>query len=185
MMPRDLPLGNGSLLVAFDENYQIRDLYWPHVGQKNHALGHPFRMGVWVEGNFHWLDDLGWERDLRYEHERMVTSVELKHPDIALSIHATDAVDFHENLLVRRFEVTNPLEREQEVRRFFPLNSTQPDAHSLLLDGGRSGLRVGRSDQPVGPPVRTAVLHRSHGKILAPVVDQPPSGPKSFAARSL
>lgn len=28
-MPRDLPLGNGSLLLAFDENYQIRDLYWP------------------------------------------------------------------------------------------------------------------------------------------------------------
>ena len=27
-MPRDIPLGNGSLLVAFDTNYQIRDLYW-------------------------------------------------------------------------------------------------------------------------------------------------------------
>jgi hypothetical protein len=25
-MPRDLPLGNGSLLVAFDKDYQIRDL---------------------------------------------------------------------------------------------------------------------------------------------------------------
>ncbi len=31
-MPRDLPLGNGSFLVSFDRYYQIRDLYWPHVG---------------------------------------------------------------------------------------------------------------------------------------------------------
>ena len=46
-MPRDLPLGNGSLLVAFDKHYQIRDLYWPHVGQENHALEHAFRLGVW------------------------------------------------------------------------------------------------------------------------------------------
>jgi hypothetical protein len=38
-MPLDLPLGNGNLLVAFDDSYQIRDLYWPHVGQENHALG--------------------------------------------------------------------------------------------------------------------------------------------------
>jgi GH15 family glucan-1,4-alpha-glucosidase len=51
-MPRNLPLGNGNLLVTFDNNYQIRDLYWPHVGQENHALGHPFRIGVWVNGQF-------------------------------------------------------------------------------------------------------------------------------------
>jgi GH15 family glucan-1,4-alpha-glucosidase len=42
-MPRDLPVGNGNLLVAFDDHYQIRDLYWPHVGQANHTMGHlPF-----------------------------------------------------------------------------------------------------------------------------------------------
>jgi glucoamylase len=31
-MPRNLPLGNGNFLVTFDNTYQIRDLYWPHVG---------------------------------------------------------------------------------------------------------------------------------------------------------
>ena len=63
-MPRDLPLGNGNLLVAFDSNYQIRDLYWPHVGQENHANGHPFRMGVSVSGVFRWLSDVDWQREL-------------------------------------------------------------------------------------------------------------------------
>ena len=32
-MPRDIPVGNGSLLVNFDADYALRDLYWPHVGQ--------------------------------------------------------------------------------------------------------------------------------------------------------
>ncbi len=36
-MPRDIPIGNGSLLVNFDQHYQLRDLYWPHVGQENHT----------------------------------------------------------------------------------------------------------------------------------------------------
>ena len=77
-MPRDLPLGNGNLLVAFDENYQLRELYWPHVGQENHAIGHPFHFGVWVggpdgaDGRVRWLHDSGWEGDLRYEHATTV-----------------------------------------------------------------------------------------------------------------
>ncbi|MEJ2600825.1 MAG: hypothetical protein P8Z00_21010, partial [Anaerolineales bacterium] len=100
-MPRNLPLGNGNLLVAFDYNYQIRDLYWPHVGQENHTLGHPFRLGVWVDGQFRWLDDDRWKRSLRYQAETLVTDVTLKHPDFNIEIHAADAVDFHENLLVR------------------------------------------------------------------------------------
>lgn len=118
-MPRDLPLGNGSLLVNFDNQYQIRDLYWPHVGQENHALGHPFRMGIWVAGNFRWFDDSGWERSLRYQEETLVTDVSMKHPDLAISIQSSDAVDFHENLLVRHFKITNFADQEREVRLFF------------------------------------------------------------------
>lgn len=30
-MPRDLPLSNGSLLVAFNLEDRIRDIYFPHV----------------------------------------------------------------------------------------------------------------------------------------------------------
>ena len=40
-MPRDIPVGNGSLLVTFDHQYQIRDVFFPHVGQENHAGAGP------------------------------------------------------------------------------------------------------------------------------------------------
>lgn len=53
-MPRDLPLGNGRLLITFDREYHIRDLYYPRVGGENHASGHPFRFGVWADGEFGW-----------------------------------------------------------------------------------------------------------------------------------
>ncbi len=149
-MPRDLPLGNGSLTVAFDSNYQIRDLYWPHVGQENHALGHPFRLGVWVEGQFRWLDDSRWERDLRYAHETLVSEtlvskVTLRHPDLRLTLAVSDAVDFHENLLVRRFDITNLAHRAREVRLFFH--------HDFHISGNEIG------DTAYYEPGRRAVLH--------------------------
>jgi len=43
---RDIPVGNGSLLVTFDDKYQIRDVYFLHVGQENHTEGFPFCLGV-------------------------------------------------------------------------------------------------------------------------------------------
>jgi len=55
-MSRDLPVGNGALLINFDRNYQLRDIYYPRVGQENHTSGELNRFGVWVDGRFAWLD---------------------------------------------------------------------------------------------------------------------------------
>lgn len=115
-MPRDIPVGNGSLLVCFDLNYQISDLYFPHVGQENHLGGRPCRFGVWVDGRFSWVGE-GWERELRYEEDTLVTSVSLQHGE--LSLLCRDAVDFHENIYLREIEVQNLAGKEREVRLFF------------------------------------------------------------------
>src|SRR5436309_1354347 len=48
-MPRDIPVGNGHFLVTFDGRYQIRDIYFPHVGQENHAGAGPCRFGVYLD----------------------------------------------------------------------------------------------------------------------------------------
>ena len=54
-MPRDIPVGNGDMLVAFDCRYRIRDFYFPHVGQENHAGTGPFHFGIWVDGKLSWV----------------------------------------------------------------------------------------------------------------------------------
>ena len=144
-MPRDLPLGNGSLLVAFDDHYQIRDLYWPHVGQENHALGHPFRVGVWVDEHFSWLEEEGWQRELRYQPETLVTDVKLRHDGLQLALKAADVVDFHENLLVRRFDITNLADHGRIVTLFFQ--------HDFHIAGNEVG------DTAYYEPERRAVFH--------------------------
>ncbi|MBX3096732.1 MAG: glycoside hydrolase family 15 protein [Fimbriimonadaceae bacterium] len=60
-MPRSLLLSNGSLALAYDDRYQLRELTYPHVGYLNHLLGHPCRFGVWRDGQFFWTSDHSWE----------------------------------------------------------------------------------------------------------------------------
>ena len=118
-MPRDIPVGNGSLLVTFDELYRIRDIYFPHVGKENHSEGHPFRFGVWINGAFSWISDDSWKRELRYETETLVTSVSLKNEKLGLDMTANDAVDVHSNVFLRRLVVRNLAAEPREVRLFF------------------------------------------------------------------
>src|SRR5207302_311 len=71
-MPRDLPLGNGDFLVTFDARYQLRDIFYPNVGLENHTVGDPSRFGIWIDGEFAWSGDDGWERRIAYEHQALV-----------------------------------------------------------------------------------------------------------------
>ncbi|MCX5661304.1 MAG: glycoside hydrolase family 15 protein [Planctomycetota bacterium] len=129
-MPRDIPVGNGQMLVTFDQHYQIRDLYFPHVGQENHAGGGPCRFGVWSalkprdgtapdrrRQRLYWSDQ-GWNIKLRYQAETMATDVTMSHPDEAVELHCTDVVDFHRPVLIRRIEVRNQADYHREVHLF-------------------------------------------------------------------
>ena len=144
-MPRDIPVGNGSLLVNFDQVYQLRDIYWPYVGKENHTDGHPCRFGVWVDGRFTWVSDEGWSRTLAYEQDTLVTQVTLYNPALNLRLVSQDIVDFHENLYLRQITVENLNEDERTVRLFF--------AQDLHISGHEVG------DSAYYEPERRAVFH--------------------------
>jgi glucoamylase len=118
-MPRDIPIGNGRLLVTFDQKYQIRDFYFPHPGRENQSVGGPFRFGVWVDGTFSWVSSEDWSRDLRYKEDTLVTEVRLRSDRLALAMISNDAVDFYENVFLRQLVVDNLSDRAREVRVFF------------------------------------------------------------------
>ncbi len=118
-MPRDLPLGNGSLQVNFDLAHYLVDLYYPNVGTENHALGHPFRLGVWAGGRFAWIGDDGWRRTQRYVPETLVTDVTLEHPTLGVRLGIQECVDFHVNAFLRRIAVANLGGGPREIRVFF------------------------------------------------------------------
>ncbi len=143
-MPRDLPLGNGRMLLCFDRNYAIRDLYFPHVGQENHSGGNFFRLGVRVDHRFSWVGE-EWRLDLRYQEDTLVTEVTLYHPELAVMLHCRDCVDFHENIYARLIRVENMQPHRREVRLFFS------------QDFDISGNSVG--DTAAWDPKSSAVVH--------------------------
>ena len=115
---RDIPVGNGSLLVNFDDKYQIRDIYFPHVGQENHTEGFPFRFGVWADGNFSWVFSEGWTRELSYLSETLVTNVRLTNDELGIEIVSNDTVASHENIFLRRVTVNNLIDSNRDIRIF-------------------------------------------------------------------
>ena len=144
-MPRDLPIGNGSLLAAFDSHYNLRELYYPHVGQHNHTLGSVCRFGVWVDGRMAWTCDEGWERSLRYEPDTLVTCVRLVHRGLGLALTCSDCVDCNSDTLLRRVEIENLQGGVRDARLFWHLD--------LNLGGSREG------DTAFYDPTRRALMH--------------------------
>ena len=116
-MPRDIPLGNGKLLITFDRYYQIRDIYFPHVGKENQTVGHPSRFGVWVDGQLSWLGP-DWQISLKYQEGTMISQVEASHPSLQVRLVCSDAVDFYEPVYVRKIIVRNLADRERDIRLF-------------------------------------------------------------------
>ncbi len=122
-MARDLPVGNGNVLVNHGLHGNIRCIYYPHVGQENHALDHMSRFGVSVDGSFFWLDDPEVERQARYLPNALIAELVCRHPRHGVIVTLHDLVDQHDNVFLRRVSVqdTSGAER-REVRLFFHLD---------------------------------------------------------------
>ncbi len=114
-MPRDLPIGNGNILIAFDENALLREFYFPHVGEENHTKGEVFRFGVWIDGQFSWIGD-DWKITKKYLMDTLVTDVLFEGYELTIQIN--DAVDFEENIYVRKITLKNLQDKPRDVRLF-------------------------------------------------------------------
>jgi len=115
---RDIPVGNGTMLVCFDNQYHIRDLYFPHVGQENHTGGSLSRFGVWADGQFSWVSSDQWSRSFKYLHETLVTDVVLANNSLGIEITCNDTVASHENIFLRHIRVPNLWETSRFVKVF-------------------------------------------------------------------
>lgn len=110
------------MLVTFDNKYQIRDVYFPHVGQENHAGAGPCRFGVYSDipstkkNALFWTTSEGWTIRQRYLRDTLTTSVSLSHSQLRLAIYCNDTVDFHRNILVRKIKIKNLAAHERVVR---------------------------------------------------------------------
>jgi len=117
-MPRDLPISNGNLMINFDHDYNIRDVYWPHVGQDNQTVGDVSFFGVWCNGKFAWIGDPAWIKTLEYDTDTLVTRVVARAPTLDLEMTICDTVDFDRDLFLRRVEMKNLRADARDVRLY-------------------------------------------------------------------
>src|ERR1700733_14307976 len=116
-MPRDLPIGNGNVLIAFDKDYLLREFCYPHVGEENHTQGASFRFGIWFNKRFTWLPN-GWQKRLDYLDDSLVTNVELRNDSLGLRFFCNVFLDFHEDIFIRKLTIKNLDEKPKELRLF-------------------------------------------------------------------
>jgi len=114
---RDVPIGNGTILIAYDRDALLREFYFPQVGQETHTKGEPFRIGVWDGGQFNWVPD-GWQVKRDYLNDSLVTAIELRNEGMGLKIEMNDLVDFEENIYLKKITLENLSGEEKEVRIF-------------------------------------------------------------------
>jgi len=158
-MPRDIPVGNGELLVTFDHHYRIRDLFYPRVGGVNHTDGSVQRFGVWADGSFAWIEDASWKRELRYRPDTLVTEVRLVNESLGLELSCSDAVDHNDAIYLRHMVVRDLKGRAREVRIF------------LHFDPALGGSALGNTAN-YDPTTAGVVLYKEDTYLLLNACDQ-------------
>lgn len=158
-MPREIPVGNGDLLITFDELYRVRDIYWPRVGRFNHTAGHVQRFGVWVDGRFAWIEDPSWQRELRYKPDTLVTEVRLVNEELGLEITCYDAVDYDRPVYFRKSIVRDLKGQTRDVRLFFH------------IDPSIKGMAIGDTAN-YDPTTTSVVVYRDDTYMIVNACDQ-------------
>jgi len=121
-MARSVTVGNGSLLVGLDSRGQLRDLYYPFVGEANHVSGasgnYVHRVGVYVDGAMSWLDDPAWKITIGGEEHTCVGSMFAENTSLGITLSSRDTVHNEHDVFLRQFTVTNTSDQSREVKLF-------------------------------------------------------------------
>ena len=131
-MPRSIVFGNQSLLVCLDKNYNIRDIYFPHVGMENHLNGHECRIGIWVDNQFSWLENDEWNKQIYYSGDTLVGESIFENDKLSVKLIIKDCVYTKKNIFLREIQIENLDSKEREFRIFF--------SHDLYIYGVNIGI---------------------------------------------
>lgn len=143
-MPRDIVIGNENIIIAFDNKLAIRDFFYPQVGLENHLKGHPIKIGVWVDGQFTWIDQ-NWEVIIDYLPETLVSNCRAKNNELGIELEINDAVHNFFNIYLKKTKIKNLKNDSRNARLFF--------AQDFHLYGEDSG------DTARYEPENNAIIH--------------------------
>lgn len=112
-------LGNGNALVCLDKFGQVRDFYFPYIGQENHIGSNQMhKIGVYVDDKMHWIDGGGWNVDIRFERHSMVSKMTANNEKAKISILSNDIIYNEKNIFLRKIVLTNNDSKVRNIRIF-------------------------------------------------------------------
>ncbi len=121
-MSRSVTIGNGKMLVGLDNKGQLRDLYYPHVGESNHVSGASgnfvHRVGVFVDGVLSWLDSDEWEVNIGANDKAAVGTMTAINKNKQVTLVSKDTVHNEQDVFLRNFTVTNDSTETREIKVF-------------------------------------------------------------------
>src|SRR5690606_27176713 len=112
------------------------------------------KIGVWVDGEFSWVNDGTWQAKVDFETDALISDVVLHSPALKIKIHTKDFVDPGDNAFIRHITVKNESSSEREIRLFmhqvFQISRAGradtalyvPDEHYILDYKGRCSLLI-------------------------------------------
>lgn len=152
-MPKSLVLGNGSILITFDRQAQVRDFYYPYVGLENQAGAHfVHRIGVWADNKFAWFDDPSWEIHINYQEDTLASDVQAVNHELGVRIDFCDVVYNEKDIFIRKATVHNLSDRQREVKLFFGAEFEMYESH--------------RGDTGYYDPGRNVVIHYKGRRVI-------------------
>lgn len=121
-MSRALTLGNGNILVGLDFRGQVRDFYYPYVGQTNHVSGASgnfvHRIGVFVDGELSWLDNPDWQIKIGAVGNSVLGGMTAVNEKNGITLVSKEGVHNEKNIFLRSFTVTNTGDTKRVVKLF-------------------------------------------------------------------
>ncbi len=119
-MPKSINLGNGRVLIGFDQFGQVKDLYFHYPGLENHVSQHlTHKIGLMVDEQFSWIDDGKWEVSVGCLKDSMASNIVAKNVSLGLEMYFTDCVYNERNIFVREIRVKNVYDRRRFIKLYF------------------------------------------------------------------
>ncbi|MEW6242836.1 MAG: glycoside hydrolase family 15 protein [Bacillota bacterium] len=167
-MARIMSLGNGRLLVNYDQRWTVRELFFPEVGMANHLAYFGARLALWVDGNFTWPGGNAWQRHVRYKDWSLVGEFSLSREDVGLELKITAAVHHRLDVLLYDIEVSNTRDAAKKVELVF--------THDWAISGNDVG------DTALYDPTTDAMLQYKRDRFFLVSGHSPAGGPDAFSA---
>lgn len=160
-MGRPVMLGNGSLTVGLNEHGLVHDFYYPYVGLDNLTTARSVhhKIGVWIDGNFSWIDDGAWSISVDFQSDALVSVISMENGALSVRLEFNDFVDTQYNAFCRQVTVSNLAPVHREIRVFmhqvFEISRAGradtalfvPDESYILDYKGRCSLLIYGQDQ--------------------------------------